>query len=499
MSGLRVAAVQRQALPLERYREIAERLPQWLEPVARQHDVVVVPECLYPGYLLDQPGLLREAVAESAAVVESVAQTARASGAYIALGIALPASGGGGITNSALLLGPDGTVRARKDKTHLWHFDERWFVPGDEVAIAETPFGRVALVICADARLTEVVRLAARAGADLVLDLANLTAVGGTLESLSNAQSDYLLGVRALENGVWLAMADKWGVEADAVTYAGRSAIYAPDGAVVAAAGSVGDAVVSAELPLGADGRLSPQPRLAALARSGGPYPWLARPLTALPAVQRAEEAVVAEAAAPFAAVAAGSRDWTAADWAWLGRVWGMGVQLAVVPPADRLSAPAPPEGTVLVGSRDGQPWVQGAAVARGELWQTPWGLIGVMGETAGLVPEVARSLMLQGAELLAWPTRLPVAQVAAVARTRALENRVFVMAAATGERAQGLIADPSGAVVAQTLSGAPRHLAAAYVALALSRIKRVVPGTDVLRGRRPARYQPLAEPTAQS
>jgi predicted amidohydrolase len=119
----------------------------------------------------------------------------------------------------------------------------------------------------------------------------------------------------------------------------------------------------------------------------------------------------------------------------------------------------------------------------------TPIGRVGLMLAAEGYVPEVARSLMLRGAEIVLWAGDDPRQPMLPFARTRAEENRVFIVCAgaptASGATA---IVEPSGRVLAVALEG--RDLAVgAEVNRALSHIKQRAPGSDVVRHRQPASY----------
>ena len=73
-----------------------------------------------------------------------------------------------------------------------------------------------------------------------------------------------------------------------------------------------------------------------------------------------------------------------------------------------------------------------------------------------GFVPEVARSLMLRGAEFILWCGDDPGSpMMPIVARCRAEENRVF-LACAAAPTANGatMVVDPGGRVLAQALEG---------------------------------------------
>jgi predicted amidohydrolase len=99
---------------------------------------------------------------------------------------------------------------------------------------------------------------------------------------------------------------------------------------------------------------------------------------------------------------------------------------------------------------------------------------------------------MLRGAEILLWATDDPPLPMGLVARARADENRVFVACAgAPSATGAAMVVDPTGRVLAQALEG--RELAvSATVNRALSHLKAMAPGTDVVRNRQPETYEAL-------
>jgi len=126
-------------------------------------------------------------------------------------------------------------------------------------------------------------------------------------------------------------------------------------------------------------------------------------------------------------------------------------------------------------------------------VFETRPGRVGLMLSAEGAVPEVARSLMLRGAELILWAADDPSLPMAMFVRARAEENAVFVAsAAAPSANGATMIVDPTGRPLATALEG--RDLAVgASVNRALAHIKQRAPGTDVVRGRQPDAYGALA------
>ena len=130
---------------------------------------------------------------------------------------------------------------------------------------------------------------------------------------------------------------------------------------------------------------------------------------------------------------------------------------------------------------------------------------MGVMLGADGYGPETARSLMLRGADMILWPTRasLPNAQtfdLSYLARTRAVENRVYILCATPleagplaegGQVGQSMIVDPNGIIVAPALLDRAMAVSS-QISVSASREKLRAPGTDTVYNRRPDSYDLL-------
>lgn len=136
------------------------------------------------------------------------------------------------------------------------------------------------------------------------------------------------------------------------------------------------------------------------------------------------------------------------------------------------------------------------------EVYSTPLGRIGMIICYDLRFPEAARSLALRGADMIALPTNWPQGADSApgfIAPTRALENRVFVIACNRCGYEGGfefigssVILDPAGRRLAQ--AGAGEEIITATFDPLLARHKRLVirPGEfemDTLADRRPELY----------
>ena len=175
---------------------------------------------------------------------------------HIAIAFSLPAvTESGELTIAATLVDDAGTVILTYAKVHLFGPEERAaFVPG---ALAPTVVQfqgmGVCLAICYDIEFPEVARAAALAGADLLL-------VPTALAHGFDAVPQVLVRARALESQLTIAYANHSGVE-DGCTFLGGSVIAAPDGGLLAAAGTAPE-ILLAEVSAAA----------ASAARSAVPY-----------------------------------------------------------------------------------------------------------------------------------------------------------------------------------------------------------------------------------
>ena len=145
------------------------------------------------------------------------------------------------LANRSFLIGPDGAVRARYDKIHLFDVDlpsgERYresnsYRPGTEAVVAQTPWGKLGLTICYDVRFAHLFRTLAQAGAKLIAVPAAFTQVTG------EAHWHTLLRARAIETGCFIAAPAQSGRHKDGRSTFGHSLVIAPWGEVLADGGT---------------------------------------------------------------------------------------------------------------------------------------------------------------------------------------------------------------------------------------------------------------------
>ncbi len=520
MPSIGIACVQLEAKDLARAEDALERALAQVEEAGRYHpEIILLPEGTYPAYYLHSPDAYhRSGLRSMEEVLRLFGEKARRHRAYVAVGLARPTSSGK-LRNSIALLSPEGEVLGLYDKIFLWHFDREWFEPGSDLPVFDLPFGRVGLMICADARMPEIPRALAWRGARLILDATALVTSTGAPEARTNPQVLYMLPARAMENGVWIAVANKVGMEADSILYCGRSGVIAPDGRYRAMGSPDREEIVVAEIDLEA----APGPR----ARPAALDPILRAPLEDLPVTHRLREPIPPDALyLRVGLLQLGARS-TTEDW--LRRVTALGeilirqgASLLIVAGSPPAADPAMLEtlealsarwrsGLVvplLEGGEGGSLRValhlldsgrsigvyRGSDPAGSRVYAMGGGTIGLLLESEGWALEIARGAMLRGAELLVWWVFNTSPALYTMARARADENRVFVALAAPPGEAEGVasaVFDPLGQPVATGIPGA-EHGILISLFRPLVWHKEMAPGSHVVFSRRPGLFHGL-------
>jgi predicted amidohydrolase len=416
-------------------------------------DVVVLPESSYPGYvLLARDPYAGRAIPKPDDALKQIGAAARRARINAAVGIA-NFGPGGRIRNEAVLIDRNGEQVGRYAKAHLWNFDRRWFAPGRDFPVFDTDIGRVGMMICADGRVPEIARTLTRRGAWLILDPTAWVGVGPSYDAMPNPQVDFALRVRAAENGVWIAAADKCGSETGAVHYVGRSMVVAPSGDIVAHAPADATALIVAEVT-----RRRSKPFVATLSAAER------KTLRAMPRKSRGSNASGAEPIRIGVYQANSKR--------------GGGQRRNAARSLLAQGAAA------IVETSAGS-----AAIAAA--LRAARGLRAVVIEGPRmLAPEPARAAALSGADLLVWTKPPARAAVLAFARTRAMENRLYVLICARADEVQPTcLVGPDGAVGASALAGMASGFLAS-IDVRCARDKSVVWGTDAFADRTPDAYE---------
>lgn len=206
-------------------------------------DVIVFPELATSGYFhVGRDEVARIAEPLDGPHTRRIIDAANDASKVVVCGFA--ERDGADLYNSALIAGKGVEEPRTYRKTHLFYKETLGFAPGN------TGFFTVHLphldctlgtMICYDWRFPESARTLAMKGADLIVCPSNLITHVWRMA----------MPVRAFENKVYLAVANRTGIDHNAgedVTFNGQSAIYSFNGSVLTDAPAEGDAVIISDV-----------------------------------------------------------------------------------------------------------------------------------------------------------------------------------------------------------------------------------------------------------
>lgn len=235
-----VAAVQFEPTLNDKRGNVDRLLPLVTEAAEAGARVIVTPEMATTGYCWYDRREIADLVEPiPGPTTEVFGEIARQYGCYIVVGMPEVNSATGIYYNSAALVGPDGLVGSYR-KTHSFVSETKWAKDGDlGLRVWETPYGRLGILICADADFVEPARVLTLAGAEILCFPTNWQGEKAPVPAWV---------ARAWENGCPLISANRYGLERG-VQFCGGSCIIGADGLILAHR-DIGDGVVMAEISL---------------------------------------------------------------------------------------------------------------------------------------------------------------------------------------------------------------------------------------------------------
>lgn len=195
-------------------------------------DLVVLPELWAAGYF-GFDTYADEAEPFDGPTLAAARGWARELGTHIHLGSFVERGDDGRLTNTAVLLAPDGEVAHVYRKIHVFGYRSReaeLLTPGDNVRVADTALGRVAATTCYDLRFPELWRGLVDVGARIVV-------VPAAWPAARREHWRLFTSCRAVEEQVLLIACNAAGVQ-NGVELGGHSRVVDPWGTVLAEAGA---------------------------------------------------------------------------------------------------------------------------------------------------------------------------------------------------------------------------------------------------------------------
>ncbi len=151
--------------------------------------------------------------------------------------------------DSSPVIDADGTILGITRMIHITEYEyfheQGYYAPGDTGApVYETKFGNIGVAICYDRHYPEYMRALAVKGADIVF-IPQAGSVGEWPEGLYEAE----MRVHAFHNGYFTALCNRVGQEEN-LDFAGESFVCAPNGEVLARAGTGTDEILYCDVDL---------------------------------------------------------------------------------------------------------------------------------------------------------------------------------------------------------------------------------------------------------
>lgn len=188
---------------------------------------ILFPELYLTGYWLgERAGELAETL--DGPSVKAVAQLAAAHHIAVVMGFAELAQDGKHAYDAVFIVDADGNIAGNYRKIHLFHAEKEWFLPGDQPFIADIGLGKTGFLVCYDLEFPEAARELALRGAQWIA-----TSTGNMLPN--QHLQEVFIQSRALENHLWVAVANRVGREAE-IEFFGGSAVADPTGTLIAQA-----------------------------------------------------------------------------------------------------------------------------------------------------------------------------------------------------------------------------------------------------------------------
>ncbi len=188
---------------------------------------ILFPELFLTGYSLGGRGL-EVAELDHGPSVQRVAELAGLHHIAVLMGYAELNPDRRHAHDAVFVVDSKGHVAGSYRKTHLFHAETGWFIPGDKPLVVDFGVGRVGVLICYDLEFPEAVRELALRGAQWV---ATST---GNMKPNQHTQEIFVQS-RAAENRLWVAAANRVGREGE-LDFFGRSAVADPNGELTAQA-----------------------------------------------------------------------------------------------------------------------------------------------------------------------------------------------------------------------------------------------------------------------
>lgn len=226
---MKIALVQVASPDNESRGERLERVEALLRTI-KGAELIVLPELWSAGYFhFDQYQDLAETVAGP--TVSMCSRVAKDLGVHLHIGSIVEAGEDGELSNTSILLGPDGSVVHTYRKIHVFGYKSKeaaLLTAGTSLPVAELPFGTTAGITCYDLRFPGLWMELSNRGAEIVI-------VPAAWPAARREHWRLLTSARAVEHQIFVIACNATGTQ-EGVGLGGHSRVVDPSGNVLAEA-----------------------------------------------------------------------------------------------------------------------------------------------------------------------------------------------------------------------------------------------------------------------
>ncbi|MDI2036628.1 carbon-nitrogen family hydrolase [Paenarthrobacter nitroguajacolicus] len=204
-------------------------------------ELIVLPELWSAGYFhFDDYAALAETL--DGPTVSMCSRVAAELGVHLHLGSIIEAGEGGQLSNTSILLGPDGSVVHTYRKIHVFGYKSKeaeLLTAGTSLPVAALPFGATAGITCYDLRFPGLWMELSTRGAEIVI-------VPAAWPAARREHWRLLSTARALEHQIFVVACNAAGTQ-EGVELGGHSRVVDPAGKVIAEA-DAGESVLMVDI-----------------------------------------------------------------------------------------------------------------------------------------------------------------------------------------------------------------------------------------------------------
>ncbi len=241
---MRIAALQMQAVPGDVDANLARIERAAVDAAAQGASLLIAPELALTGYGAGK-AILALAEPANGQQIDRLAKIAAETSVTIIAGFAEASEGA--VWNSAACVDGKGNRSIYRKSNLYGGYEKNLFRPATPASVLFDHAGiTCGMLICYDVEFPENVRRLAKDGAKLIV-------VPTALPDGDSGRfiAEHVIRTRAFENQVFVAYVNHCGDDGE-FAYAGRSQIAAPDGSLLAQAGPQGEALLFADIDVGA-------------------------------------------------------------------------------------------------------------------------------------------------------------------------------------------------------------------------------------------------------